>query len=82
MQRTTTVRVSKRTKERFERISSLTGLNLSKTLDFAAQAAEQRIDQYRGNIDSLLSLRTEDSGFKNTSKRVDEVIALALRTRR
>lgn len=82
MQTTTTVRVSRKTKERFERISSLTGLSLSKTLDFAAQSAEERIDRYHGDVDSLLGLRTEDSGYKNTSKRVDVAVAQALKTRR
>lgn len=78
MAETTTVRVSKKTKAKLENVSTLSGINnLSKTLDFAVEAAEDRLNQYHGNIDSLLKFRAGKSGFKNTSEEVDKVLAHA-----
>jgi hypothetical protein len=83
MSNTTTVRISKKTKERLERVSDLTGLNnLSKTLDFAVGAAEDKLNQYRGNIDSLFEFKGGKSGFKKTSQYVDEVLARTLKKER
>ena len=80
MSNTTTVRISKKTKERLERVSDLAGLNnLSKTLDFAVEAAEDRLDQYHGNVNSLFKFKAGRSGFKKTSISVDKVLARALR---
>lgn len=79
MKGTTTVRVSKKTKSRLENVSALSGLNnLSKTLDFAVEAAEDKLlNAYRGNIDSLLQFKAGSSGFKKTSEEVDRVLAQA-----
>lgn len=78
MSDTTTVRVSKKTKTRLEKVSTLSGLNnLSKTIDFAVEAAEDKLNQYHGNIDSLLKFKAEKSGFKKTSEKVDKVLAQA-----
>ena len=78
MLETTTVRLSKKTKARFENISALSGLNnLSKTLDFAAEAAEEKLNSYHGNIDSLLIFRPAQSGFRKTSESVDKVLSQA-----
>ncbi|MHB2037188.1 MAG: hypothetical protein ACYCPW_10675 [Nitrososphaerales archaeon] len=78
MSDTTTVRVSKKTKTRLERISALSGLNnLSKTLDFAVEAAEDKLNKYHGNINSLLEFKGAKSDFKNTSATVDKVLTKA-----
>ncbi|MGI0081231.1 MAG: hypothetical protein ACRECH_16610 [Nitrososphaerales archaeon] len=82
MQQTTTVRLSRKTKARLEKVSSLTGLNLSKALDFAVDAAEKKIENYHGNLDSLLELKVASSGYRNTSKRVDKVVAKGSRVRK
>ncbi len=71
----TTVRVSKKTKTRLQRIATLTGLGLSKTLDFAVEAAEEKVEGYRGDVESLLRLKPAESGFHITSEKVDEVLA-------
>ena len=76
MSGTTTIRVSKKTKTKLERVSALGGFNnLSKTLDFAVEAAEDKLNEYHGNVDSLLKLRQEKSGFRDTSEKVDEILA-------
>jgi hypothetical protein len=68
---TTTIRISKKTKARLERVSSPSGLNnLSKTLDFAVDAAEDKLNQYRGNVKSVLKFKGARSGFSDTSERV------------
>lgn len=78
MAETTTVRVSKKTKAKLESVSTLSGINnLSKTLDFAVEAAEDRLNHYHGNIDSLLKFRAGRSGFRHTSEEVDKVLAQA-----
>lgn len=75
---TTTVRVSKKTKAKLESVSTLSGINnLSKTLDFAVEAAEDRLNQYKGNINTLLKFSAGRSGLKNTSEEVDKVLAQA-----
>ncbi|MFI5450515.1 MAG: hypothetical protein ACHQ03_12205 [Candidatus Bathyarchaeia archaeon] len=79
MSDTTTVRISKKTKERLERVSDLAGLNnLSKALDFAVGAAEDKLNLYHGNIDSVFEFKAGKSGFMKTSKSVDKVVAQAL----
>jgi predicted DNA-binding protein len=75
MSGTTTVRISKKTKAKLERVASLTGMNISKTIDFAIHAAEDKIDEYHGNVDSLLKLKPAKSGFSKTSEIVDKVLA-------
>ena len=83
MSNTTTVRISKKTKERLERVSDLSGLNnLSKTLDFAVGAAEEKLNQYQGNINSLFKFKAGRSGFRKTSESVDEVLAQAIKEQR
>ena len=75
MSSTTTVRLSKKSKARLEKVALLTGWNLSRTLDFAIETAEEKVDRYRGNIDSLLKLRQEKSGYRDTSENVDDIFA-------
>ena len=75
MSGTTTVRISKKTRAKLQRVASLTGMNLSKTLDFAVNVAEDKIDDYRGNVDSLLKLKSLRSGIAKTSETVDNVLA-------
>ncbi len=76
MSSTTTIRVSRKTKTKLERVSTLGGFNnLSKTLEFAVGAAEDKLNEYHGNIGSLLKLRQEKSGFHDTSEKVDEILA-------
>ncbi|MDH2901853.1 MAG: hypothetical protein PXY39_12870, partial [archaeon] len=75
MSKTTTVRLSKKTKTRLEKVAMLTGWNLSRTLDFAIETAEEKVDKYHGNIDSLLKLKQEKSGYKDTSENVDKVLS-------
>ena len=53
MSNTTTVRVSIETRAKLERLASITGWSFSKTLDFA-KVAEEKVDEYHGNRDSLL----------------------------
>lgn len=80
MPKSTTVRISKKTKERLERVSDLTGLNnLSKTLDFAIDAAEDKLDQYHGNVNSLFEFKGGRSGLRKTSQSLDEELAQALK---
>ena len=80
MANTTTVRISKKTKERLERVSELAGLkSLSKTLDFAVGAAEDKLDRYHGNLHTLYEFKPGKSGFKKTSENVDRVLAQALK---
>ena len=80
---TTTVRISKKTKERLERVSDMAGLDsLSKTLDFAVEAAEDKLNQYHGDVNSILKFKAGGSGFKKTSENVDKVLAQALRKER
>jgi predicted DNA-binding protein len=75
MSKTTTVRLSKKTKTRLEKVAMLTGWNLSRTLDFAIETAEEKVDKYHGNINSLLKLKQEKSGYKDTSENVDKVLS-------
>ena len=75
MPNTTTVRLSKRTKTKLERVAFLKGCNLSKAHDFAVGVAEEKVDEYHGNVTSLLSLKQYKSGFKETSERIDEIVA-------
>jgi len=75
MANSTTVRLSKKSKARLEKVALLTGRSLSQTLDFAIESAEERVDRYRGNVKTLLRLRQEKSGHSDTSQRVDEVLA-------
>ena len=75
MASTTTVRLSKKSKARLERVALLTGKSLSQTLDFAIESAEEKVDEYQGDINSLLKLKQERSGYPDTSKKVDEVLA-------
>jgi predicted DNA-binding protein len=75
MSKTTTVRLSKKTKTRLEKVAMITGWNLSRTLDFAIETAEEKVDKYLGNINSLLKLRQEKSGYKDTSEKVDKVLS-------
>lgn len=83
MSGTTTVRVSKKTKAKLENVSTLSGLNnLSKTLDFAVEAAEDKLNEYHGNIDSLLEFKAGKSGFKKTSEEVDKALAQAFAEKR
>ncbi|MDG6904400.1 MAG: hypothetical protein JRN20_01290 [Nitrososphaerota archaeon] len=83
MAETTTVRVSKKTKARLENVSTLSGINnLTKTLEFAVEAAEDRLNQYHGNIDSLLKFRAGKSGFRNTSEEVEKILAQAYSKKR
>jgi hypothetical protein len=57
MSNTTTVRVSKKTKTRLEKVSTLSGLNnLSKTLEFAVEAAEDKLNQYHGKYQLLAEI--------------------------
>ena len=77
MSNTTTVRLSKKSKARLEKVALLTGWNLSRTLDFAIEAAEEKVERYRGNIDSLFKLRQEKSGYLDTSEKLDEILAEA-----
>jgi hypothetical protein len=77
MPETTTVRISKKTKVKLEKVASLTGMNLTKTLDFALDVTEDKIDHYRGNIDSLLKIKSLRSGFSKTSEMVDKLLARA-----
>ena len=70
----TTVRLSKKSKARLEKVAVFTGRSLSQTLDFAIESAEEREERYRGNINSLLNLRQEKSGYRDTSERVDEIL--------
>jgi hypothetical protein len=80
MANSTTVRISKGTKQRLERVSELAGLNnLARTLDFAVEAAEDKLNRYHGNVDSLFKFKAGSSGFKDTSEAVDKVIARSLR---
>ena len=74
MSGTTTVRISKKTRAKLERVASLTGMNISKTIDFAIQTAEDKMDEYHGNVDSLLKLKPAKSGFSKTSEIVDKVL--------
>ncbi len=83
MPRTTTIRVSRDTKAKLERISALAGLNnLSKTLDYAAVAAEEKLDRYRGNVDSLYRFKAGKSAFRRTSQKADRVLAEAIQKER
>lgn len=75
MSNTTTIRLSRKSKRRLERVAELTGLNLSRTLDFAIESAEEKIDKYHGDVDSLINLRQESSGHRDTSEKVDEILA-------
>ena len=79
MSSSTTVRISKKTKERLEKISDLGGFrSLAKSLDFAVGAAEDKLNNYRGNIDSLYKFKAGRSGFKKTSASVDKILAESL----
>lgn len=78
--KTTTVRVSRRTKTRLETISTLSGLNnLSKTLDFAVEAAEEKLDRYRGDVESVLEFKGAKSSYTDTSENVDRILSKAFR---
>ena len=70
----TTVRLSKKSKARLEKVAVFTGRSLSQTLDFAIESAEERVEKYHGNIKSLLTLRQEKSDYKDTSEKVDEIL--------
>ena len=73
---TTTIRVSKKTRAKLEKLSALGGFDsISKAIDYAVEAAEDKLNKYHGNIDSLIRLRQEKSGFHNTSEKVDEILA-------
>ncbi len=75
---TTTIRVSRRTKARLDSVSTLCGLNnISKTLDFAVEAAEEKLDRYQGNIESLFQFKGARSNYKNTSENVDKILTKA-----
>ena len=74
MSGTTTVRISKKARAKLDRVAAFAGMNISKTIDFAIQTAEDKMDEYHGNVDSLLKLKPAKSGFSKTSEIVDKVL--------
>lgn len=83
MPNSTTVRISRKTKERLQKVSDLAGLqSLSKTLDFAVEAAEDKLNEYHGNIDTVIKFKAGESKFRNTSRSVDKVLGEALKKKK
>ncbi|GEM_PF-4027428 len=80
MSGSTTVRISRRTKARLERIALLLGVSLKDALEYAVDVAEKHLEEYHGDLDLFARILGDrrGSGYRDTSTRVDEVIAETL----
>jgi len=78
--RSTTIRISRETKSRLERIALMLGVSLMEALDYVVSVAEKHLEEYQGDLEVLARILgdTRGSGYKDTSVRVDEVLANAL----
>ncbi len=78
--KTTTIRVTLETKNKLERIACILGTSIMEAVDFAVNAAEEKLEKYHGDLNILAEVLkdTRGSGYRNTSLKVNEVIAEAL----
>lgn len=71
----TTIRLSVKDKEKLEKLARKLGKNLSETLRYAITVAEKESDNFRGDLDKVLSTlkHGKDIGATN-AERVDEYL--------
>ena len=71
----TTIRVSIEDKRKLERLSKKLGKSLVDTLRFAIEIAEREVEEFRGDLDKVLSTLkyAKDLGETNAEK-VDEYL--------
>ncbi len=77
MKSSTTVRISHKAKDKLKRIALLLGVSLKDALEYAIDIAEKQLDKYHGDLDLFARIIYDrrGSGYRDTSTRVDEVIA-------
>lgn len=78
--KSTTIRVSRETKNRLERIASSLGISIMEAVDYTVRLAEKKLDEYSGDLKILSKVLsdTRGSGHRDTSIRVDEILAKAM----
>ena len=71
----TTIRVSVEDKRKLERLSKKLGKSLADTLRFAIEVAEREVEEFKGELDKVLSTLkyAKDVGRTNAEK-VDEYL--------